>query len=594
MSPGADLDAAIARVVSLSTMDDPRAALAEAARAEALLSDAEADRGAAARLAAFRALPHFVAADFDAAALAAEAALLASADGEDPEARALALASRLFAGAGTLWAAADRTAEERIAEELWALRGAVLAPRGEASRRLPGVLLTLEALFTTGRVALATQALDEAFPGHDWAADPLPGEAEGHRFPSLPFLPVRLLFYSGRIAEAERLLERAVAAARDRGDEIWLALSPALTALIAAALGRAAETRRARLAVARAFPRPRGYLQGSARALAGAGLLAIGDTAGAAEDILAGGGPALRRLILLDRSLSIEVLVGAALARGDRPAAERWARRLIPLTAQAASEEVGERVFALLDLERGETGPALRHADAALARASLSGALRDAARTELVLARALAASGRTDEAAKRLQRLASDAAARGDRADRRDAARQLRLLGRRVLPSPGSGWAGLTEREREIALLAARGYDNQAIGAALFLSPRTVQGSLTRVMSAFGVARRSALPARIATSADDPRGAPLGPTMRPAPLTARQAEVARGVSAGLTNAEIGRELGISAKTVERHLANIFLAWEVRSRAAVAYLAAEAPAEFPAGSPAAGSAMGADR
>lgn len=571
MNPLPELHAAIARIVSLGTADDPRGALGEAARAEALLGGTAADPAAAARLAAFRALPHFIAADFDAAALAAEASLLASTGAEDPEARALALASRLLAGAGALWAAADRAAEEGVAEELWALRGAVLGRPGDAGRRLPGILLTIDALFTSGRVGLAVQALDEAFPGHDWAVDPLPGEADGHRFPSAPFLPLRVLFYTGRISEAARLHERVVAEARDRGDAFWLALSPAIDALVSAASGRAAEVRRARTSVARAFPHPRGYLQGSARALVGAGLAAIGDAEGAAEEILAGGGPGLRRLILIDRSLSIEVLVGAALSRGDRAAAERWARRLIPLTAQAASEGVGERVFALLDLERGEVEPALRHADAALARASLSGALRDAARNELVLARALAASGRTVEAAGRLQRVAAEAERRGDRADRRDAARQLRLLGRRVQPPPGSEWAGLTEREREIALLAARGYDNRAIGAALFLSPRTVQGSLTRIMSAFGVTRRAALPARIAAGAD---GAPLGPSMRPAPLTARQAEVANRVAAGLTNAQIAQELGISVKTVERHLADIFAVWEVRSRAAVAYLAAQ--------------------
>lgn len=231
MAPGLELDTAIVRIVSLSAHDEPKAALAEAARAEAALVGA--DRGAAARLAAFRALPHFIAADFDEAALATEAALLGS-RGADPETRALALAARLLAGAGALWAAADRGADERLAGELWQLRGHVLGGALDTPAGLPGVSLLIEALFATGRVSLASQALDEAFPGHDWSSDPLPRETRhGEPLPSLPFLPLRILFYTGRTAEAEELLERVLAQARAGGDETWLALSPSLSALLA-------------------------------------------------------------------------------------------------------------------------------------------------------------------------------------------------------------------------------------------------------------------------------------------------------------------------------------------------------------------------
>jgi DNA-binding CsgD family transcriptional regulator/class 3 adenylate cyclase len=52
-------------------------------------------------------------------------------------------------------------------------------------------------------------------------------------------------------------------------------------------------------------------------------------------------------------------------------------------------------------------------------------------------------------------------------------------------------------------------------------------------------------------------------------LTSREREVARLVSAGCSNREIGDELGISVSTVERHVANILTKLSFRSRAQIA-------------------------
>jgi DNA-binding CsgD family transcriptional regulator len=57
------------------------------------------------------------------------------------------------------------------------------------------------------------------------------------------------------------------------------------------------------------------------------------------------------------------------------------------------------------------------------------------------------------------------------------------------------------------------------------------------------------------------------PTRLPAGLTAREVEVLRLVSAGLTNKQIAADLHLSAKTVARHLENIFAKLDVSSRAA---------------------------
>lgn len=54
-----------------------------------------------------------------------------------------------------------------------------------------------------------------------------------------------------------------------------------------------------------------------------------------------------------------------------------------------------------------------------------------------------------------------------------------------------------------------------------------------------------------------------------APLTAREAEVARLVAAGATNREVASALFLSPKTVERHLVNVFGKLEVRNRTELA-------------------------
>jgi ATP/maltotriose-dependent transcriptional regulator MalT len=68
----------------------------------------------------------------------------------------------------------------------------------------------------------------------------------------------------------------------------------------------------------------------------------------------------------------------------------------------------------------------------------------------------------------------------------------------------------------------------------------------------------------------------LGGTKRalPAGLTEREVEVLRLIAAGMTNNEIAGELFLSAKTVSRHLSNIFTKIDVTSRAAATAFAFE--------------------
>ncbi len=61
---------------------------------------------------------------------------------------------------------------------------------------------------------------------------------------------------------------------------------------------------------------------------------------------------------------------------------------------------------------------------------------------------------------------------------------------------------------------------------------------------------------------------------RPAQLTAREQQVLRLVAVGHTNRSIGAELGLSERTVDRHMSNIFTKLGVSSRAAATAMAYE--------------------
>jgi DNA-binding NarL/FixJ family response regulator len=139
------------------------------------------------------------------------------------------------------------------------------------------------------------------------------------------------------------------------------------------------------------------------------------------------------------------------------------------------------------------------------------------------------------------------------------AAGEWRSLGKRGR-SPDGRFASLSDREREIAILVAEGHTNRSIGSTLFLSERTVQTHLSRILSVLGLPSRAAIPAAIGTGS-----APVDVPV----LTERQEQIAGLVARGYPNANIASELGISVKTVENHLAGIFTRWQVSSRTAVA-------------------------
>ena len=101
-----------------------------------------------------------------------------------------------------------------------------------------------------------------------------------------------------------------------------------------------------------------------------------------------------------------------------------------------------------------------------------------------------------------------------------------------------------------------------ALAVAQRLGAAGESDRLTALLRTLGVAARPASDAAV--------------QQRRAGLTAREAQVLEHLGHGATNAEIGAELYISAKTVEHHVSRILAKLGVRSRAEAAALVAAAP------------------
>ncbi|MFP3915638.1 MAG: response regulator [Actinomycetota bacterium] len=71
--------------------------------------------------------------------------------------------------------------------------------------------------------------------------------------------------------------------------------------------------------------------------------------------------------------------------------------------------------------------------------------------------------------------------------------RLLETFAANLPPEPGSTLDDLTDREREVLALVARGRSNHEIGDELFLSPTTVKTHVNRTMTKLGVHDRAGL-----------------------------------------------------------------------------------------------------
>ncbi|HXH36620.1 MAG TPA: LuxR C-terminal-related transcriptional regulator [Plantibacter sp.] len=371
----------------------------------------------------------------------------------------------------------------------------------------------------------------------------------------------RLLVNEGRLAEAEAVSIRMLAQSSSGPTSLY---AEAVRCLVAGNRAEHAATRALARRVRQAVPEPSGAFESTCYLLVGFGLAALTDDHGAAALARSASGDDFSGLSVQDRALAIELLVASAFLDGDVVEMER----LIGFIAADVDRRIpGPAILRMqckLALLGGDAAGSLALARAAVDRALADGRMLEAGIAELLATRALVAMSDRGQAVRELSVLADHAARAGHTAATRAAARELKAIGRRLAPATGSGWDGLSPREREVALLSAEGNSTAQVASILQLSSRTVDAHLTRVLAAFGIVSRRQLPSRLPATL--PRSTVRIPAVR---LTPRQRDIVELVADGLSNDEIAASLGISRKTVEKHLSAVFDAWAVRSRVSVA-------------------------
>ncbi len=192
----------------------------------------------------------------------------------------------------------------------------------------------------------------------------------------------------------------------------------------------------------------------------------------------------------------LALAVDAHLAGGDPGAARAAGARLTDLAvSQPAPYVAAIAALAAARLctagDEGDARACLHRAMALFARASMP---VEVARCRLELARLVAAErppvamAEAMAAAEILERL-------GARRDADVAASLLRSLGGSTRPGPRRGTA-LTRREEEVLALLGQGLTNAQIGERLFISAKTVEHHVGRVLAKLGVRSRAEAVAR--------------------------------------------------------------------------------------------------
>lgn len=201
-------------------------------------------------------------------------------------------------------------------------------------------------------------------------------------------------------------------------------------------------------------------------------------------------------------------LIARTLTRQGRlDEAQDWLDRIdqaLPRVADMAAPQ-GWRATAAaeLHLARGEPRQAADAVLAAADSADSAGLCYDASRARLLAGQALAVIPDRDRAIAVLDQSRAEFEHYGAHRYHDQAVQELRRLGQRIGRGGrrglgSSGVEALSDRERQIAELAAGGRTNRQIGDALFLSTRTVERHLSHVFDKLGIESRSQLGAVLA------------------------------------------------------------------------------------------------
>jgi DNA-binding CsgD family transcriptional regulator/Tfp pilus assembly protein PilF len=224
-------------------------------------------------------------------------------------------------------------------------------------------------------------------------------------------------------------------------------------------------------------------------------LLARGETAAAASLI----GRRLARLTeeCLEASRLTELLGEIDVARSAFSDAAQRATVLLERSTSQGCRPIAaaaSRVLGRASLGAGDPSQAKDHFERALEGFDDLGLSVDAARTRLLLARALAptdADAAVAEARTALHAFETIGAAR----DADEAAALIRSFGVRARRGGPSADGLLTRREREVAELVAEGLGNREIAGRLFITRKTVEHHVSSILAKLGLSGRAELAA---------------------------------------------------------------------------------------------------
>ncbi|MEU9451896.1 LuxR C-terminal-related transcriptional regulator [Streptomyces sp. NPDC048277] len=233
-----------------------------------------------------------------------------------------------------------------------------------------------------------------------------------------------------------------------------------------------------------------------------------GDPAGCLRTLVEEGGPQLQRLLRAWQPSLLALASVAALRCGDIDAAREWAA-----TGETVAEQLGlplqqqhvRRARAELHAAEGEHRLAVGLFHEAAESFRRAGLPVEHAWTLVTGAPSVHAAHGTGQALEWLDRAGKTARACGAQRIREEAARVRTLLPASCAPNGAvvataqeanarATLALLTEREREIAELAAGGKRTKEIAEQLFVSTRTVEAHLGRIYRKLGIPSRAALP----------------------------------------------------------------------------------------------------
>ena len=318
--------------------------------------------------------------------------------------------------------------------------------------------------------------------------------AGGQRLISVALLAVQAqaLATMGRVPELTVVAEEAIETALLSPADVLLCMAMSVRAFAGVLVGDLHSA--VRFAEQGATARSRLSLS-AARVVLAMALLGMGEPKRCRELFTGPEGEPQLPSVLIYEGYAYGLLVGAELALGDVARAEELAWRAAESAKRLGTNfslALAQRGLALVALQRGDTQAALTAALTSYEAGERAGAQVEAARSQTLAGRVLAASGDRAAAIATVQAAHATLLSCGALHDSDLAAKELRRLGRAVPRSGPPSILGLTEREHEVLALVAGGKTNREIAERLFLSPRTVDRHLARVFQKLNVHTRAA------------------------------------------------------------------------------------------------------